>query len=244
MPTEEATWKQIDHELVTLKLHDVAMNLHRETEKKRNDIRRRNLTNENAATIPLELFELELRQMKQWVFNLYSLYKEVWKIQGKEETPQFIRAVYRKAILPLIEGRTACSREFLTRRATRTSLSRSVLAPQLLELGREVERLRSEWRRKIEIEAMELEHAGKRPAQGRVRFRDPSVAKRTGIIENVKKSRHWLKGISLNRKIAQTLTENEIPPPREWNVSDFNAAYRDTKLRPRLDTMIAKVKVD
>ena len=59
MPTEEATWKQIDHELVTLKLNDVAMNLHRETEKKRNDIRRRNLTNENAATITLELFELE-----------------------------------------------------------------------------------------------------------------------------------------------------------------------------------------
>jgi hypothetical protein len=219
LPTEEATWKQIDHELVTLKLHDVAMNLHRETEKKRNDIRRRNLTNENAATIPLELFELELRQMKQWVFNLYSLYKEVWKIQGKEETPQFIRAVYRKAILPLIKSRTACSRDFLTRRATRTSLSRSVLAPQLLELGREAERLRSEWRRKTETVAIELEHSRKVRSKHRRSILEKKKAGRRALPPTPSEARA--------RTVAKIIKELDILKPQMFGESDYERLARE-----------------
>jgi len=222
LPTEEATWKQIDHELVTLKLHDVAMNLHRETEKKRNDIYWRNRTGGNAATIPLELFELELRQMKQWVFNLYSLYKEVWKIQGKEETPQFIRAVYRKAILPLIKSRAACSREFLTRRATRTSLSRSVLAPQLLELGREVERLRSEWRRRTETEAIELEYSEKKRSMRRPRIRKgKKVRRRQPLTYSEARA----------RTVAKIIRELDILRRQMYGESDYE---RLAKKNPRL----------
>lgn len=256
MPTEEVAWKQIDHELVTLKLNDVAMNLHRETEKKRNDIRRRNLTNENAATIPLELIELELRQMKQWVFNLYSLYKEVWKIQGKEETPQFIRAVYRKAILPLIKSRTACSRDFLTRRATRTSLSRTVLAPQLLELGREAERLRSEWRRKTEIEARQLAHSAQQTAQEtptsqeqpksrRGRKRGTRTQETVALDEAIKKAKDTLsrkrRGPPSTKEIIPILAEvGTIPLPAGWRAKYGVKSWKEVLSKPQLLKLASK----
>lgn len=260
MPTEEEVWRQIDHRLVALKLTPVASKLHAESERQRKKIFWRNRTNTNAATIPAELFVLEIEQMQVWPEAAYPVYKEVCQKQGKDTTPEFIRAVFRKAIVPLIEGRRACSREFLTNHATRTGMSRSLLGPQLQELEREAARLIAEWRRRTEIEALELEYSEKNRLakerkrqegtprtlddKGGARFRDHLVAQRTVIIRNLKRSSVGAKGINVTRSIAERLTEMNITPPARWNVANFNAAYRDPQIRSRLFTLISKVKVD
>jgi hypothetical protein len=101
-----------------------------------------------------------------------------------------------------------------------------VLAPQLLELGREVERLRSEWRRKTEVVAIELEHSrkvrskhrrsilGKKKAGGRTLPPTPSEARA--------------------RTVAKIIKELDVLKPQMFGESDYE---RLAKENPRFLTV-------
>lgn len=158
MPTQKEVWNQIDHRLVSLKLQPLAHQRERETDKKRAEIHH---SNPGTTAKAYKLFELEIEQMRKWPEAVYPVYKEVWQKQGKKMTSHFVRAVFHKAIVPVIETRKGCSRELLTNHATRTGMSRSLLGPQVQELEREAARLIAEWRRRTEIEALEIEHEQK-----------------------------------------------------------------------------------
>jgi len=259
LPTEEEVWRQIDHTLVSLKLQQAAKRRERQSETKRKAIYWRNRNNKNAATVPAQFFDLEIEQMREWAATVYQMYDEVRQAQGMEKTPQFVRAVFRKTIIPTIEGRKACSEDFIRNRALRTGASGNPTGSQLEELERQAARLQDEWRQKTEIQAMELEHQEKRALQTPsaqedvqkarrstrrgIGVSDPLVAQRTAIIMNIKRSLSGFRG-NLSKEIAARLTGMNIKPLPRWNVPDFNAAYRDASIRPRLQTMISKVKVD
>lgn len=158
MPTQKEVWNQIDHRLVSLKLQPLAHQRERETDKKQAEIYH---SNPGATAKAYKLFELEIEQMRKCPEAVYPVYKEVWQKQGKKITSHFVRAVFHKGIVPVIETRKESSREFLTNHATQTGMSRSLLGPQVQELEREAARLIAEWRRRTEIEALEIEHERK-----------------------------------------------------------------------------------
>lgn len=86
--TEEAVWKHINHRLFRLKTSRL---------RKRHD-------DEVGETIT-RVSGLQSRNnliwgYQQWLKVVWETYREVWKLQGQKESPEFLRVVVRKGILP------------------------------------------------------------------------------------------------------------------------------------------------
>jgi hypothetical protein len=78
--------------------------------------------------------------------------------------------------------------------------------------------------------------------QGRKRTRDPNIAKRDKLIVTLRDVTYErLTGINRNKKIADTLAEQEIPPPRHWGIQSFKDAPR--RKPQELHQMISKAHV-
>lgn len=157
MPSQNDIWNQIDHTLVSLKLQQARPQLDRESERKRRKVYARHRGNLNAASIPASLLDVEIEQMGKWAATLYQIYCDAWKAQGRKKTPQFLREIYHRAIVPTVEVRKGDAAEFFTNRAARTKQTTG-LSELLAELERAADRVKDDWRQKTEIEAIEVEH--------------------------------------------------------------------------------------
>jgi pyrimidine deaminase RibD-like protein len=152
-------WEEIDHSLVALKLGDVSEDIRKEIETDERRIRFDNRNNMNAATVHAQLLEMHERRTDEWASRMLEVYRGVVNIQGLNLGADFLRAVYAKAITPLIDARTAAITDEFECFATRTGYSSQVISAQLQGFRQQMERLKGRWNRRLEAEAKELEHA-------------------------------------------------------------------------------------
>lgn len=112
------------------------------------------------------IFQLEIDHLKKWAHELYQLYLQVWEIQGKEKTSELVRAIFRNEIVPLIQRKKEDISCELRLRFKRTGSSDGILNAYLQELERIAPRVESDWRRRTEVEARELEYRGRKHPNG------------------------------------------------------------------------------
>lgn len=155
-------WDQIDHELVALKLSALAVEMNEAIGADERRIRFEVRKSGNSAGYGRAFVEMYKRRADEWAQRNYEIYCDVWvNVQRGTKTADFVRAVLEKGIQPLIAALTARAIEELKSRQART---RSI--PNLHALMGAVtdsmERLRADWKRKLEIEAREYEHAARK----------------------------------------------------------------------------------
>jgi len=241
--TDEDVWNQIDLKLASLRIAGLASE-HSEwfkTQQKEIDFKNRN--NKNAATVPGELLGLQIEGINRWAESLCHIYAEVWTAQGKEKTPDFVRTVFHKAIVPAIEAKAGSSAYFLSNRAIRTRMPQSILGSRLQELRRAAEKLKADWGRKTETEALELTYKQQSRAatpqvygpRSKWYESSPGVLKRRQIV---------LKNPGLNAQSCCKLFDSErIGLPSSWenelNLTTWGAAYKDKKGRARIQRIIS-----
>jgi len=240
--TDADTWSQINHQLAALKIGDFEPAYRDWFEKKKNALHFRNRNNKNDATVSYVLFRLQIEGMNKWAESVYRIYAEVWAAQGKEKTPDFVRTVFEKAIVPAIEAKAGSSADFLSRRAIITRMSQSILGPHLQELRRAAEKLKADWGRKTEIEALELTYKqqsraatpqvnGPRPKRYKS---SPDVLGRQLIVQKNP-------GVK-SQRLCQLFDEVRISLPNQWenrfNVFTWVEAYKNKKARGLIQKMI------
>lgn len=148
--SEELLWRQIDHKLVKLKLESAfrdyvdginsCLDLVMET-------------SDDPITDRIQTWTMD---MSSWAKIVYEIYDEVWRKQGNQKTPQFIRVVCRKGIIPSIQWLCGQIRRKLKRYAE----------PQVLSASLEfyADKCKKEWLNKCEIEAHEFAYIRALPA--------------------------------------------------------------------------------
>jgi hypothetical protein len=157
---EARIWAQIDHQLVLLKMSQAASGFGDKYAQRKANYPRGNRWGFLVATVALHI-----ERAKGWTEKVFEIYGEVWEKQGKARTSDFVRAVFNEALLLAIEASVGTAESKITRLAMRTGLSFS-LSPLLQKLALDADRLKSEWRRRIEIEARELQlEQARRPVQ-------------------------------------------------------------------------------
>ena len=107
MPFAAEIWEQLDHHLVKEKWFAANEELREEIAREVNQIYSKNRGNLNSAVIPSEILEMKLRKIDEWAKRKYSIYCEVWLLQGNEISPVFVRTVYAMDIRRLIDQRGA-----------------------------------------------------------------------------------------------------------------------------------------
>lgn len=230
MLTEEETWSEIDHKLVSLKLHLAASHLERDTEQKRQEIIQRHHDNIQTVAIPIEIVQLELKKMEKCIATTYRVYREVWRKQGNEITPEFVKAVIRKGVLPEIENQKMRSSNFLVglfdqpARAG-TPMPETWIVSKSEELAQAARKLSAEWQERMEIAATELEHAGKRSAQ-RSEVQEKMLRSRRGR----KRGRRLPQTVALDKAIGRakeafTRENGRLPSTKEIATLLANSAH-------------------
>lgn len=234
---QENIWRQFDHKLLKLKLDEIRTIFDKAESAESEEI----VASSTPQISPdLDLIDLalgprlrmqegaELRDIETTRVNaelglVYGTYRHVWKLQQKKETPDFLRVVLRKGLLPRL-----------------SQMKKKLSDTEFYEL-------KEEWKSRVEIKARELEwrqSAPKKESRPRLltelrgRKRDVSIAERDRIIALLKNSLAKYRGIGRNQKIARVLTEQNIAPPEDWNVASFDAALHNPKLRKRFAKMV------
>lgn len=88
----------------------------------------------------------------------YQKHKDVWEIQGNNESPEFVRTLYEFMIVPRIEIHLGSVRDALNKIPEDAVLITEGVR-SLLELAElEAKKCKLEWKRKCEIEATEIEY--------------------------------------------------------------------------------------
>jgi hypothetical protein len=141
-PPRALIWAQINHQLVGLKIRQASAEFGRK----------------NRGNLPKPKGN-HLESTKDWTEKVFAIYGEVWEKQGKARTPDFIRVVFDRAIVPAIAARVGSAKFEIELHAKRTGRP-AMLGPSLQKLVLDADRLKSEWRTRIEIEAQELQLKG------------------------------------------------------------------------------------
>src|SRR5215470_1569019 len=154
---DDFRWEDLDQRLVSLKLADVAERMQKEaTDATRKAALETNKSG-NSGGYFARLLELQEQITDAWAKALYETYCEVWLIQGHQPTPDFIRAVSRKAVRELIGSRKGAVEESIQLYCARTRRS-SGKSAALAHLTRLTYKLASKWDRRLEAEARALEY--------------------------------------------------------------------------------------
>jgi hypothetical protein len=146
-------WDQIDHGMITLKMADLASGEDKWFKEQQSCLRSKG----NRAAVAANLLKLGIEDMERRAEGTWRIFGEAWEAQGKEQTPEFVRTVFQKAIVPAIDGRAGVAAERL-RNLAATTRSQAGLAARIMEIQRIAGRLKNHWERKAEIEARELRH--------------------------------------------------------------------------------------
>lgn len=155
----ELVWSEIDHEILRHKLSLISSEMQAKVaSEERNalfECRKRG----NSGSIKPTLLELHVKLTDEWLERVYQAYCDVWNIQGNTKSAAFIRAVFEKALVPLLltrQGAIVGEFEMIAIRTRDHSYG-----PVCDELARSLQRLRSKWWDKLEIEAGACKYAPK-----------------------------------------------------------------------------------
>jgi hypothetical protein len=151
-------WSQLDprnNPLTRLKIKTVNKNYRSELRTETNAIVRENRDNFNRSAMPWALLRMELKKADEFAAQKYSLFRDVWLDLGGVETAAFIRTISCIVIQPAFDWRRSG-----VAHAQRTRFLRSGgLLPALPQekVCREFDQLKSDWRDKLEMKALERE---------------------------------------------------------------------------------------
>jgi len=152
-------WTEIDHTLVTHKLSLISQEMQpksvRETQRAAAVARKSG----NSGSIGPSLVDAHVVLTDEWIDRVYQAYCEVWAIQGNSKSARFIRAVFERALIPLIEVRQGAILDQLKRKLSRKP---GAFPPVGDALVRGLKQLQGKWRDKIEIEAGSCKHQEQR----------------------------------------------------------------------------------
>jgi hypothetical protein len=156
-------WKDIDHSLVSLKLTDMAEEMLKLIHEDEARIRLENRHNSNSAAVPSLVLRMKEQHADEWAHRAYDIYCDVWRIQGRAKSASFIRAVSAQSIIPMLSARAQAIAQDLVSSSVRTGFPAQVATAMVNGLQLRMRRLHERWRRKLEAEAKECEHAERTP---------------------------------------------------------------------------------
>ena len=167
-------WDDVDRSLVSLRLTDLAEEMHNQIEQDEKRIRFENRGNLNRNTVPSLVLKMKQDRADDMARRVYEIYCDVWQTQGHAKSAAFVRAVYLHGIVPILRGRTGGIASEFAMFATRTSFPVGLGNAHLQSLRLNMQRLESRWHRCVEIEAKELEHIERTAtlAQQKIQRRD------------------------------------------------------------------------
>jgi hypothetical protein len=148
---QNRAWSQIDHQLISLKLTQAAGEMANKYAQRKQGYLSGELGDVFAAMI-----RVHIDWAKESAERTFEICTDVWEAQGKTKTPAFLRAVLNNRLLPAIEARVGVAGFEITNLA-RIKRNLAGLGSLLQTLAADANRLKGEWRRKIEIGARELE---------------------------------------------------------------------------------------
>jgi len=155
-------WEDIDHSLVRLRLIDLAEEMHRQIQADEGQIRFENRGNMNSNTVPSLVLKMKQERVDEQARRVYEIYCDVWEKQGYVKSAALVRAVYARAVVSVFRARTGAIASEFSRFATRTNFPAAIRDAHLQSLRLNMGRLEDRWRRRVEIEAKECEHAEQR----------------------------------------------------------------------------------
>jgi hypothetical protein len=153
----DATWNQIDHELVGHKLSLISSELQPRTFRDENRVRSELGQTGKGGRLTSQLVKVHVQLTDEWIGRTYEAYCETWHTQGKQKSAAFIRAVFQGALVPLVAVRQSATLSHFAR----TQGHSSAIAGG--HLVRSLTRLRGAWWDKLEVEAGERKYPAKRP---------------------------------------------------------------------------------
>jgi len=155
-------WEDIDHSLVRLRLTNLAEEMHSRIKADEGRIQFENRGNMNSNTVPSLVLKMKQDRADEWAQRVFEIYCDVWQKQGYVKSAAFVRAVYAREIVSVLRARTGAIASEFSSFATRTSFPGVIRKAHLDSLQLDMLRLESRWRRRVEIEAKECEHAEQR----------------------------------------------------------------------------------
>jgi len=158
-------WEDIDHSLVSLRLTNLAEEMRNQIEADEGRIRFENRGNLNGNTVPSAVLKVQQDRADEWALRTYEIYCNTWQTQGYVKSAAFVRAVFGRGIVPVLRARTQAIASEFAGFATRTSFPVEIGNAHLQSLRLNMQRLEDRWRRRVEIEAKECEHAEQRLGQ-------------------------------------------------------------------------------
>lgn len=162
LPSRVFRWESIDHSLVRLKVTELAIEMHRQTEADESRIRFENRFNLNGNAVPSLVLAMKEKQADEWARRAYEIYCDVWKAQGNVKMAAFVRVVYGRGIRVMLRGQASSIAHQFARWARRTNFDGTLTKAHLAGLDLRMRRLQDHWFRQLEVEAKELEHAERR----------------------------------------------------------------------------------
>jgi helix-turn-helix protein len=155
-------WEDIDHSLVSLRLTDLAEEMHSQTRADETRIQFENRGNLNSNAVPSLVLKMKQDRADEWARRVYEIYCDVWQTQGYVKSAGFVRAVYARGIRSVLQARANAIAAEFSMFARRTSLSGALVYAHLQAHRLHMQRLEGRWHRRLEAEAKECDHAERR----------------------------------------------------------------------------------
>jgi hypothetical protein len=153
----DATWNQIDHELVRHKLSLISSDLQPRTFRDENRVRSELRQTGKGGGLASQLVTVHVQLTDEWIGRTYEAYCETWHMQGKQKSAAFIRAVFQGALVPLVAVRQSAT---LSHFAHTQGHSCAIAGGHFV---RSLTKLRGAWWDKLEVEAEACKYPAKQP---------------------------------------------------------------------------------
>jgi hypothetical protein len=154
-----AHWKEIDERLLRLKLVELAEEMQSQVKADEKRIRSENYGNLNTNAVSSLLLQMQQDRADEWARRTYEIYCDVWQKQGHTKSSSFLRVVFARGIQSVLHARAMVIAHEFGRSARRTNLPVALQQAHLRSLQQNMARMENRWRRRLEIEAKECEHA-------------------------------------------------------------------------------------
>jgi hypothetical protein len=151
-------WKRLDphrNRLTSLKLRKARNKYREQVEAETRQLRFTNRNNANSMVVPSALLQMRLKKADEFSEQQYSIFLDAWTRLGGVESAGFIRTVSFMAIQRSFGPRASA----LASESQRRFRASGGLGPGLPAetIRKEFEHLKTEWRTKLEIKALEWE---------------------------------------------------------------------------------------
>ncbi len=151
-------WKRLDphtNRLTRLKVEKARKKYRREVEDETRQIHFDNRGNANSMAIPNAILRMQLKKADEFAEQQYSIFRDVWLKLGGVESAVFIRTISWMAIQPPFDARGSSFANEEKRRFRRSGGLHPRVSPETIRKG--FDSLKTEWRDKLEIKALEWE---------------------------------------------------------------------------------------